>query len=120
MEFGQCGFRTDHAVNLYTSPDLQQWTFIADILPVESRPEGIYFRPKVVYNVNTEEYVLWINYLAPAISPLVAYLDARNQILQAKAKAQKLNQSSLIAFYMVGYRSSHLQKMYHPKFDAFF
>ena len=28
QEFGHCGFRTDHAVNLYTSPDLQAWTFV--------------------------------------------------------------------------------------------
>ena len=25
--FGHCGFRNDHSVNLYTSPDLEQWTF---------------------------------------------------------------------------------------------
>ena len=62
--FGHCGFRNDHSVNLYTSPDLEQWTFAGwscnllkrkpkiihlegDIFPVEDRPEGIYFRPKV-------------------------------------------------------------------------
>ena len=44
-EFGaHCGFRTDHAVNLYTSPDLENWTFVADVFPLEARPEGIYFR----------------------------------------------------------------------------
>ena len=68
-----------------------------DIFPVEDRPEGIYFRPKVfclfcisrslvlwqrityffkvIYNSLTAEYVLWINYLAPALSPLVSYPD---------------------------------------------
>lgn len=46
QQFGHCGFRTDHAVNLYTSPDLHNWTFVADILPPAARPEGIYFRPK--------------------------------------------------------------------------
>ena len=45
LEFGaHCGFRTDHAVNLYTSPDLENWTFVADVFPLEARPEGIYFR----------------------------------------------------------------------------
>ena len=45
LEFGaHCGFRTDHAINLYTSPDLEHWTFVADIFPMEARPEGIYFR----------------------------------------------------------------------------
>ena len=77
LEFGHCGFRTDHAVNLYTSPDLEQWTFVADIFPQGARPEGIYFRPKVVYNQQTGEWVLWINHLAPALSPLVSYPDAR-------------------------------------------
>ena len=72
-----------------------------DIFPVEVRPEGIYFRPKVkhchsvlnryiskcmydllvtfylevIYNSITAEYVLWINYLAPALSPLISYPD---------------------------------------------
>ena len=34
-KFGGCGFREDHAVNLYTSPDLENWTFVADVLPVD-------------------------------------------------------------------------------------
>ena len=46
FEFGHCGFRTDHAVNLYTSPDLENWTFIGDIFPKGARPDGIYFRYK--------------------------------------------------------------------------
>ena len=77
LEFGHCGFRTDHAVNLYSSPDLEQWTFVTDILPVGARPDGIYFRPKVVYNEQTGEWVLWINHLPPALSPLISYPDAR-------------------------------------------
>merc|ERR1719186_950912 len=76
QEFGHCGFRTDHAVNLYTSPDLEQWTFVTDIFPVGSRPDGIYFRPKVIYHKQTKEYVLWINYLAPASTPLASYPEA--------------------------------------------
>ena len=75
-EFGHCGFRTDHAINLYTSPDLETWTFVGDILPPDSRPEGIYFRPKVLHNAATGEWVLWVNHLAPAISPLVSYPHA--------------------------------------------
>ena len=77
QEFGHCGFRTDHAVNLYTSPDLENWTFVADIFPVGARPDGIYFRPKVIYNKQSQEYVLWINHLAPASTPLASYPDAR-------------------------------------------
>lgn len=83
------------------------WTFVADVFPQGSRPDGIYFRcvvfllavgtivlsfakplrvssltsdassfvraayrPKVVFNAKTSRYVLWINYLPPASSPL--------------------------------------------------
>merc|ERR1719348_443070 len=76
LEFGHCGFRTDHAINLYSSPDLEKWTFVSDILPQNVRPEGIYFRPKVLFNKNTQEWVLWVNHLPMAISPLVAYPNA--------------------------------------------
>ena len=76
LEFGHCGFRTDHSINLYSSPDLEQWTFVADILPPHVRPEGIYFRPKVLYHKSNDEWVLWVNHLAPAISPLVSYPEA--------------------------------------------
>lgn len=62
LMLGDCGFRINHTVNLYTSPDLSRWTFIRDILPWDGgRPIGIYFRPKVVYNRYTGMYVLWIN-----------------------------------------------------------
>ena len=57
-----CGFRTNHTINLYTSPDLQRWTFVRDIFPSDGgRPLGIYYRPKVVFNPFTQLYVLWIN-----------------------------------------------------------
>ena len=57
--------------------DLESWTYVGDILPRNSRPEGIYFRPKVIFNRKTNKYVLWINHLAPASTPLVSYPDAR-------------------------------------------
>ncbi len=77
-EFGKhCGFRTDHTVNLYTSPDLENWTFQANIFPENARPFGIYFRPKVIYNEKTGQFVLWINHLPPASTPLASYPDAR-------------------------------------------
>lgn len=83
LPFGECGFRTDHAVNIYSSPDLASWTFVGEALPEvnqktgEARPEGIYFRPKMVFNKKTGEYVLWVNHLPKAITPLVAYPSAR-------------------------------------------
>ena len=33
------------------------------------------FYLEVIYNSITAEYVLWINYLAPALSPLISYPD---------------------------------------------
>ena len=76
---GACGFRTDHAVNVYSSPDLTNWTFEGDALPTQARPKGVYFRPKVVYNRRTSEYVLWINFLyerSAHQTPLGAYPNA--------------------------------------------
>ena len=52
LKFGHCGFRTDHAINLYTSPDLENWTFVKNVFPESARPEGIYFRPKVCFKVS--------------------------------------------------------------------
>merc|ERR1719272_1990189 len=74
--FGACGFRADHAVNIYSSPDLASWKFEGDALPNDARPYGIYFRPKVIYNNRTKEYVLWVNHLAKKWNPLIAYPDA--------------------------------------------
>ena len=50
---------------------------MADIFPVDSRPDGVYFRLKVIYNEATGEFVLWVNHLAPASTPLESYPDAR-------------------------------------------
>ena len=38
---------------------------------------GSNFRPKVIENKKTGQFVLWINHLAPALTPLVSYPDAR-------------------------------------------
>lgn len=61
-----CGFQDTHNVTLFTSPDLSQgsWVHQGNILPIDARPSGIYYRPKVVYNPNTGLYVLWVNWLS--------------------------------------------------------
>lgn len=63
---GDCGFQDTHNITLYTSPDLSQgsWRFQANILPLGARPQGIYYRPKVVFNAKTGLYVLWVNWLS--------------------------------------------------------
>eukprot|EP01062_Namystynia_karyoxenos_P029787 TRINITY_DN22323_c0_g1_i1.p1 TRINITY_DN22323_c0_g1~~TRINITY_DN22323_c0_g1_i1.p1 ORF type:complete len:366 (+),score=96.21 TRINITY_DN22323_c0_g1_i1:85-1182(+) len=77
--FGGCGFQKNHTVSVYSSPDLVNWTFAGDALPLAARPEGIYFRPKVVRHQQRGEWVLWVNYLAeghPGEWPLRAYPNA--------------------------------------------
>ena len=56
-----CGYRTNHNLSLYTSPDLVHWTFALDALPMAARPPAVYYRPQVVHNAATGQYVLWIN-----------------------------------------------------------
>lgn len=74
--FGSCGFRDDHALRIYSSPNLKDWTLVnIDAYPKGQRPYGIYFRPKVVYSPTTEQYVLWINHLPDGDTPLSAYQD---------------------------------------------
>jgi beta-xylosidase len=51
-----CPFR------VYSSPDLERWTYEGELL--KERPDGIYFRPCVVFNPHTHQYVLWYNWFA--------------------------------------------------------
>jgi len=62
---GNCGFRLDHTISVFTSDTLGMgdWTYVGDALPVDARPSGIYYRPKVVYNPNTRLFVLFVNWL---------------------------------------------------------
>eukprot|EP00462_Mataza_sp_D1_P006741 CAMPEP_0175121810 /NCGR_PEP_ID=MMETSP0087-20121206/1369_1 /TAXON_ID=136419 /ORGANISM="Unknown Unknown, Strain D1" /LENGTH=240 /DNA_ID=CAMNT_0016403381 /DNA_START=119 /DNA_END=838 /DNA_ORIENTATION=- len=79
QKFGGCGFRTDHAVRYYSSPDLSSWKLQSlNVLPVSSRPNGIYYRPKVVFNTQTKLFVLWVNLLPYSAdeSPLQVYPHA--------------------------------------------
>ena len=75
--FGACGFRTDHALRVYTSPNLVDWTLQnQDAIDAGTRLYGIYFRPKVIYNEATLKYVLWVNHLPDGNTPLAAYGQA--------------------------------------------
>eukprot|EP01052_Picozoa_sp_SAG31_P044636 SAG31_NODE_7857_length_1582_cov_1.264329_2_plen_70_part_00 len=33
------------------------------LIPEDKRPNGIYFRPKMIYNDLTKRFVLWYNYV---------------------------------------------------------
>lgn len=59
------GFRFDHNVSVWTSPTLGSgtWTLVTrEALPIATRPLATYYRPKVLYNPSTQQYVLWVNY----------------------------------------------------------
>jgi len=61
---GNCGFRLDHNVSLFTSDDLGTWHRQPVIFEMKKHPiPGIMFCPKVIYNPPTKKYVLWYNWL---------------------------------------------------------
>ncbi|KAH3743020.1 glycosyl family 43 [Pelomyxa schiedti] len=64
-----CGFLTNHTIGIFQSNDLSNWHFVGEALPFEQRPEGIYFRPKVVYNAATKLFVLWVNFVGKKLKP---------------------------------------------------
>lgn len=54
------GFTTDNEYVCYSSADMQAWTYEGALLP--DAPEGVYYRPHVVYNKAADKYVLWYNW----------------------------------------------------------
>jgi len=66
MGLGACGFRPDHNVSVFTSPDLSTWTSQGHIFEMaisSPSPNGILFCPKVIYCSATKKYVLWFNWI---------------------------------------------------------
>lgn len=52
------------SVTLYRSRDLKNWSFVNDILTDKSDADLSYAkieRPKIIYNENTREYVMWMH-----------------------------------------------------------
>lgn len=54
------GFSINNRFRAYSSPDLMQWTFEGELL--KEPPDGVYYRPYVVFNPNTHQYVLFYNW----------------------------------------------------------
>ena len=54
------GFTTANHYVCYSSKDLKEWQFEGRLLP--EQPEGVYYRPHVIYNAKTKKYVLWYNW----------------------------------------------------------
>jgi hypothetical protein len=67
---GNCGFRLDHNVTLYTSPDLVTWTNagIAFTATGNLPPNSVLFAPKTVYNKITMQWVMFYNYIVGSFS----------------------------------------------------
>ena len=58
-----CGW-TNNDFAAYSSPDLVTWTLRnPSLLAADKRPNGVYFRPKVLYNQQTGQFVLWFNFV---------------------------------------------------------
>jgi len=67
---------------VHSSEDLVTWRYEGDAFPPAARQTGVYFRPKVIYNKQNKEYVLWVNLLpfnysqTPRATPLGIYPSA--------------------------------------------
>ena len=70
---GACGFSAGRIL-AYTSPTLGDgtWSEPTELLPAALRPaNAIYFRPHLVFNPSTRQWVLWVRWL-PYVSPSLA------------------------------------------------
>lgn len=54
------GYSINNRFRVYSSRNLKDWKFDGEL--IESPPDGVYYRPYVVYNRNTRKYVLWYNW----------------------------------------------------------
>lgn len=64
-----CGFHPNHNVSTWTSPDLSSgsWEFVGHAMQCTQAPNcGILYRPHLVWNPNTNLYVLFWNYVNKA------------------------------------------------------
>ena len=61
-----CGFHTNHNVSVWKSPDLSSgsWEKVSTAEQCSSLTGcGVLYRPHLVHNPNTDEYVLFVNYV---------------------------------------------------------
>jgi len=54
------GFTTNSRYRVYSSVDMAHWRLEGELL--QAPPEGVYYRPYVVFNAKTRKYVLWYNW----------------------------------------------------------
>ncbi len=60
---GKCGFQLDHNVSLWSSHDLETWTPHGPVFQCAASglSLAIMFCPKVLYNAQTDTWVMWVN-----------------------------------------------------------
>jgi hypothetical protein len=58
-----CGFRQNHNITIWTSPDLSSgsWIYRGMAFNYTDRPAGILYRPDALFNTRTGFWVLWFN-----------------------------------------------------------
>ena len=58
-----CGFRGNHNITIWTSPDLSSgsWQYVGLAFDYTARPSGIVYRPDAMFNAATGLWVLWFN-----------------------------------------------------------
>lgn len=54
------GFTIQNHYRCYSSKDMMNWKYEGKLL--DTQPEGVYYRPHVIYNEKTKKYVLWYNW----------------------------------------------------------
>eukprot|EP00039_Didymoeca_costata_P021798 m.345456 g.345456 ORF g.345456 m.345456 type:complete len:364 (-) comp26482_c0_seq1:23-1114(-) len=54
-----CVFVNNHTVEVYRTTDFASWEYKGVALQLANRPQGIEFRPHVVYNQASNKYVMW-------------------------------------------------------------
>eukprot|EP00158_Paraphelidium_tribonemae_P010360 Partr_v1_DN47593_c0_g1_i1_m59135 len=61
-----CGFQPNHTIDIYRSRDLSSgsWEYVGVAVAPDQRPAGVVFRPSAIWNPNTNQTVLWINWVA--------------------------------------------------------
>ena len=61
---GSCGQIQNNTIGLWTSPTLADgsWTLVSsNVLPLDKRPNCVYYRVNTIWNAQTRQFVLWIN-----------------------------------------------------------
>ena len=61
----KCGFQPNHTINVWNSPDLSSgsWKHVTTAVDLSNRPPGTIYRPDGIWNPNTQEMVIWYNWL---------------------------------------------------------